>query len=139
VRDTTISGQEDAAAVRAAQPTAEAKAAAWAAVTAADTPNETSRSIAVSFMRHGQEEVLQPYLEQYLEAAETLWDRIGTHRASVAVEHLFPRPLASPELVERVDAWLESTTANAGAKRYVAEGRADVMRALAAQRLDARH
>ena len=137
-RDTTISGKEKAAAARAAQPTAEAKAAAWAAVMDKDTPNETSRSIVLSFMRHGQEEVLSPYVEKYLEAAETLWDTIGTHKAAVALEHLFPRPLASRELVERVDAWLETTSAKPGAKRYVTEGRADVVRALAAQERDER-
>jgi aminopeptidase N len=137
-RDTTISGKEKAAGARATQPTAEAKAAAWAAVMDKDTPNETSRSIVLSFMRHGQDDVLAPYVEKYLDAAETLWDRIGTHKASVALEHLFPRPLASPALVERVDAWLETTAANPGAKRYITEGRADVVRALAAQERDAR-
>ncbi|HYH34341.1 MAG TPA: aminopeptidase N [Nocardioides sp.] len=137
-RDHTISGQEKAAAARAALPTPEAKERAWAAVLDKDTPNETSRSVALSFMRPGQGEVLEPYVERYLDAAETLWDRIGTHKASVALEHLFPRPLGSPALLERVDSWLETTSANAGARRYVTEGRADVARALAAQERDAR-
>ena len=101
------------------------------------TPNETSRSIVLAFMRHGQAEVLAPYLEAYLEAAETIWDTLGTHKASVVLEHIFPRPLASPELLERVDAWLATTPAKAGAKRYVTEGRADAARALAAQERDA--
>ena len=138
-RDNTISGQERAAAARAARPTAEAKAEAWQiAVVRDDVPNETQRSVVLAFMQPGQEEVLQPYLEKYLEVAETLWEEKGTQRASTALEFLFPRPLASPELLERVSAWLHDSRANASAKRYAREGAADVERYLAGQEKDAR-
>ncbi len=137
-RDSTISGQERAAAARAAQPTAEAKATAWeAAITRTDTPNETQRSIILAFQRPGQDEVLQPYVETYLTAADDLWEHLGTQRASTALEFIFPRQLASAELLARVDEWLETSPANPAAKRYVREGRADVARALAAQAKDA--
>jgi aminopeptidase N len=137
-RDNTISGKEHAAAARASQPSAEAKAAAWdAAIVQTDTPNETQRSIVLAFQVHGQDEVLAPYVEKYLEAAETLWEHLGTHRASTALNFIFPRPLASPELLARVDAWLETTTADPAAVRFVREGRADVARYLAAQAKDA--
>jgi len=137
-RDNTISGQEHAAAARAARPDADAKAAAWqAAVVDTGTPNETARSIVFSFMRAGQDDVLAPYVDQYLSAADTLWEHLGTHRASVVLEHIFPRPLASQELLDKVDAWLESSPAEPAAKRYVREGRAEVARALAAQAKDA--
>jgi aminopeptidase N len=136
--DHTISGQEYAAAARASRPTAEAKAAAWVdLVDNPHVPNETHRSIAAAFMRHGQEDVLAPYVEKYLEAADTIWERLGTHMASSALEDAFPVPMGSPALVERIDRWLEESPANAAAKRYVQEGRADVVRALAAQRKDA--
>ncbi len=137
-RDPTIAGQEHAAAARAAQPTPEAKQAAWAAVTDPATPNETARSIVVSFMRPGQDEVLRPYVERYLDAADSLYDEIGTHKAAVVLEYIFPKPLGSPELLARVDEWLASSSAHPGARRYVTEGRADVARALAAQACDAR-
>jgi len=137
-QDNTISGKEHAAAARASQPTAEAKAEAWeAAVVRSDTPNETHRSIVLAFQAHGQDDVLEPYVDKYLAAAETLWEHLGTHRASVALNHIFPRPLASPRLLDRVDAWLETTTANPAAVRFVKEGRADVARYLAAQAKDA--
>ncbi|HET6167930.1 MAG TPA: aminopeptidase N [Marmoricola sp.] len=137
-RDNTISGKEHAAAARASRPTAEAKAEAWeAAVVRSDTPNETQRSIVLAFQAHGQDAVLEPYVDTYLEAAESLWEHLGTHKASVALNSLFPRPLASPALLERVDAWLETTTANPAAVRFVKEGRADVARYLAAQAKDA--
>ncbi|WP_110206129.1 aminopeptidase N [Nocardioides daejeonensis] len=136
--DNTISGQERAAAARAMQPDAEAKEAAWqAAFVDAGTPNETHRSIVLAFAPSGQDEILTPYVDRYLEAADTLWDHLGTHKASVALEFGFPRVLASDELLAKVDAWLESTPAPPAAKRYVLEGRADVARFLAAQRRDA--
>src|SRR6478672_353183 len=137
-RDNTISGQEHAAAARAARPTAEAKAEAWeVAMVRDDIPNETQRSVVSAFQCHGQDDVLAPYVEKYRAAAETMWEEKGTQRASTALEYIFPRPLASQELLDRVDAWLESSSANPAAKRYVREGRADVARALAAQAKDA--
>jgi aminopeptidase N len=136
-RDNTISGQEQAAAARAARPTVEAKAEAWElAMVRDDVPNETQRSVVYAFQVHGQDEVLEPYVEKYLAAADTHWEDKGTQRASTALEFMFPKPLASQALLDRVDAWLESSPANPAAKRYVREGRADVARALAAQKRD---
>jgi aminopeptidase N len=137
-QDNTISGQEHAAAARAMRPTAEAKAEAWEiAMVRDDVPNETQRSVVLAFQQFGQDDVLSPYVEKYLTAAETMWEEKGTQRASTALEFIFPKQLASQELLDRVDAWLESSTANPAAKRYVREGRADVARALAAQARDA--
>ena len=137
-RDNTISGQEQAAAARAMRPTAEAKAEAWEiAMVRDDVPNETQRNVVLAFQQAGQDDVLTPYVEKYLAAAETLWEDKGTQRASTALEFIFPKQLASQELLDRVDAWLESSAANPAAKRYVREGRADVARALAAQAKDA--
>jgi aminopeptidase N len=136
-RDQTISGQENAAAARASRPDAAAKAAAWTELVAnPDVPNETHRSIAQTFMRFGQEDLLAPYLERYLAAADTAWEEMGTHMASNLLEDAFPLPLGSPELVERMDRWLQESPATAAAKRFVREGRADVVRALAAQARD---
>ncbi|MDF1606387.1 aminopeptidase N [Nocardioides sp. YIM 152315] len=137
--DNTISGQEHAAAARASRPTSEAKAEAWdVAMVRDDVANETQRSVVLAFQRVGQDDVLAPYVEKYLTAAETMWEEKGTQRASTALEFIFPRQLASQHLLDRVDAWLESSPANPAAKRYVREGRADVARALAAQAADAR-
>ena len=136
--DTTISGQEHAAAARAAQPDAEAKHEAWRlAVLDSSTPNETARSITLAFPRAGQEELLAPYVEEYLTAAETVWESLGTHRASVVLDYIFPVTLASAALVARMREWLDTSDAPAPAKRYVQENLADVERALAAQECDA--
>ncbi|MDP9822324.1 aminopeptidase N [Nocardioides massiliensis] len=136
-RDNTISGQERAAAARTLRPLAEAKEEAWElAIVRDDVPNETQRSIATAFMTAGQEELLAPYLERYLEAAETLWEAKGVQRASTALTAMYPRPLTDDASVERVRAWLESSPANPAAKRYVREGLDDVERARRAQERD---
>ncbi|HEU4515638.1 MAG TPA: aminopeptidase N [Nocardioidaceae bacterium] len=137
-RDNTISGQERAAAALTVRPTAEAKEHAWTdAVVRDDVPNETQRSIALAFNVAGQEDVLRPYLARYLDVAATVWEEKGTQRASTFLEYMFPKTLISAETLDTVDAWLESSTANPAAKRYVREGRADIARALAAQAKDA--
>ena len=137
-RDNTISGQEHAAAALASRPSAEAKAEAWEQATVQENvPNETHRSICLAFMRFGQEDLLAPYAEKYLQAADDIWERLGTQKASTALKDIFPAPLAGPELLERLDTWLDSSPANPGAKRYVREGRDDVARALRAQAKDA--
>jgi aminopeptidase N len=135
--DQTISGQEQAAAARAAQPTPEAKAAAWDALLDPATPNETSREMAMSIFRFDQEDVLEPYLEKFLDAATTIIDRLGFHKASTILEHGFPRPLGSEATLARLDEWLADNAAPKQAQRYVGEARADIARALEAQRYDA--
>lgn len=139
-QDNTITGKEHAAAARAAIPTAAAKDRAWQqAMIDPSTANETARSVVLSFMRAGQEEVLAPYVDRYLSDTAGAIDRLGFHRASVALEFIFPRVLATEETMAKVDAWLENESAGVdpGALRYVREGRADIARSLAAQAKDA--
>jgi aminopeptidase N len=137
-RDNTISGRERAAAALAVLPTPEAKAQAWHdAVVGDELSNETQRSIAYVFDTSGQEALLAPYLERYLEAAETIWEDKGTQIATTVLEYLFPRVLTDRKTLERVDAWLATSSANPAAKRFVGEARDDIARALACQAFDA--
>ena len=135
--DNTISGQENAAAARASRPDPAAKEAAWTAALDPQTPNETARSIISRFQVSDQRALLEPYLDRYLDAVETAWERLGAHKASAVLQGLFPHPLASPELLARVDEFIASAQVNPGALRYVREGRAEVARALDAQAKDA--
>jgi aminopeptidase N len=136
--DATISGRERAAAARAALPTAEAKAQAWHDVVVGDhLPAETQRSIAYVFDAAGQEKVLEPYLETYLQAAETIYEERGHNVAATTLESMFPRVLTSPETLERLDGWLATTSADVITRRFVGEVRDDVARALACQAADA--
>lgn len=136
--DRTISGQERAAAARASQPTAAAKQRAWTDATERDdVPNETQRSIAGAFQVPGQEDVLEPYVDRYLQLAETVWERKGSNGAQVMLTLLFPRTRPTRELLDRVEAWIDSTSADPGSVRYVKEGADDLRRALEAQSKDA--
>lgn len=136
--DNTISGHEKAAAALAVLPDPDAKAQAWADGAVRDgVPNETQRNIAYVFDTAGQQEVLTPFLEQYLEVADTIWEDKGVQIASTALEYMFPRALTSQATLDRVDTWLAESEANPAAKRFVAEARADIVRALAAQQADA--
>ncbi len=137
--DNTISGQERAAAARTVMPTAEAKEAAWqAAVVRDDIANETQRQISAYFQVPGQEELLEPYIDRYFEVAETVWETKGVQRASTILQLLFPRAIATRPVLDRVNAWLSSTSANPAVVRYVREGASDLERALTAQERDAR-
>ncbi|KQY60610.1 aminopeptidase N [Aeromicrobium sp. Root495] len=133
-RDNTISGQEHAAAARAIRPDAEAKAAAWRAVAVEkSTPNETRRQTALAFQVSGQGDLLEPYVDAYLQMAETIIEEQGVWIGQVALVYLFPLANPSARTLEKVDTWLESTQSGPAAKRYVLEGRDDLARALRAQ------
>ena len=135
-RDNTISGQESAAGALAIRPTAEAKAEAWQrAAVDPDTPNETRRQMALSFQVSGQIDVLEPYVDRYLEMAETIIDDMGVWIGRVALVYLFPLANPAQATLEKVDAWLDSSSAGPAAIRYVSEGRDDLARALRAQQL----
>ncbi|MCL8252044.1 aminopeptidase N [Aeromicrobium fastidiosum] len=133
-RDNTISGQENASAARAIRPSADAKETAWQ-IAAVDrsTPNETRRSTALAFQVSGQADLLEPYVDRYLDLASTVVDDMGVWIGQVALVYLFPLANPSQATLDKVDAWLASTSANPAAKRYVSEGRDDLARALRAQ------
>ncbi|HWL99033.1 MAG TPA: aminopeptidase N [Nocardioidaceae bacterium] len=137
-RDNTISGQQQAAAARTALPTAAAKEWAWRTATESDdVANETQRSIAASFQQPGQDDVLGPYVDRYLDLATSVWEVKGTQMATNILMLMFPRALPTPEVLARVSEWLDTTEANPAARRLVSEGRADLERALRAQERDA--
>ncbi|MPZ96449.1 MAG: aminopeptidase N [Propionibacteriales bacterium] len=138
-RDNTISGRQQAAAAKAARPDAAAKEWAWEeAAVRDDVPNETQRMVAASFQRTGQDEVLLPYVDKYLDLAAGVWEAKGTQLATTVLMYLFPRSIATREVAAKVDRWLADTDANPAARRLVSEGRADLERALRGQERDGR-
>ncbi|ADB31324.1 aminopeptidase N [Kribbella flavida DSM 17836] len=139
-RDTTITGQERAAQARAARPTPEAKEEAWRiAVESEDTPNETQFRTILGFQQPGQEELLRPYVDRYLSAAKDVYTRLGSSMGENVLVYLSPRNLAEDATLEALTSWLDTETEaiDAPTLRYVGEARADLVRALDAQRRDA--
>ena len=139
-RDHTISGQEHAAAARASRPDRRRQGArpGQTSLENPDVPNETHRSIAVAFMRHGQEDAARAVRREVPRGGRR---HLGAARHPHGVERARGRLPASrwaARALRRAARPLARRVARQpGAKRYVREGRADVVRALAAQAKDA--
>jgi aminopeptidase N len=58
--------------VRASSPSAEAKEEAWTALVERTAPIQSASTVAAAFWRPGQDDVLAPYAERYIEALPTL-------------------------------------------------------------------
>ncbi|HQD96369.1 MAG TPA: aminopeptidase N [Propionicimonas sp.] len=139
-RDATAAGAEKAAGARAAQPLAEAKTEAWRLITAdPDVANETHYQISQNFWKFGQDEVLRPYVQRYLEVAEAISDgRDGWGERSSAIRQhvlglLFPSPLADRPTLDGIDQWRANTVLTDAVARQFAEKRDDAERALFCQ------
>ena len=140
-----VSAPGSAAGARAAQPLAEAKAEAWRLATAdADIANETHFQVAQHFWKFGQDEVLRPYVQRYLDVAEAIsagrdgWgERSSTIRQHV-LSLLFPSPLADRPTLDVIDQWRAGVQLTEAVARQFAEKRDDAERALFCQAAAAR-
>ena len=138
-RDNTATGRERAARALATLPTVEAKARAWHEVIETEgLPNQTVDAIAQGFTHVHEPALLRAYIEKYHSMLTTVWGS-RTHAIAVSVvQGFYPVVLASRELAETSQGWLD---ANPGAtpalRRVVSENRDGVTRALAAQQRDA--
>jgi aminopeptidase N len=138
-RDNTATGRERAARALATLPTVEAKARAWHEVIETEgLPNQTVDAIAQGFTHVHEPALLTAYIEKYHSMLTTVWAS-RTHAIAVSVvQGFYPVVLASRELVDASQSWLD---ANPGAtpalRRVVSENRDGVTRALAAQQRDA--
>ena len=137
-------GAEHAAGARAAQPTPEAKVEAWRqAVDSEDVPNETQKRICLQFWQRGQDEVLQPYSERYLQTADDIsasrgvWARKGISLRKNVLAFLFPQPRDASAFVDRLDDWASTPDLADSVRRVVDERRDDTVRALRCQTLSA--
>ncbi|XVX19010.1 aminopeptidase N [Actinomycetota bacterium] len=137
--DNTATGRERAARARASMPTAEAKEAAWqGAVVETDKPNSVIDALGLGFGRPGDPALLTPYIQRYHDA---LLEVAGSRTHAIVesiVEGFYPMALASAELRDASQAWLDANEdAPAALRRLVAENRDAVTRALTAQERDA--
>lgn len=135
--DQTIAGAEQAAGVISAMASAETKAEAWIRATAdPSVPNGTHQAICASFWQYGQEAILAPYADAYLEVAGAIGHKTGDwatrgHAASQAVLlNLFPAPLADRDYLDRVGEWLTQPGLSDAVARVVRERKDLAERAL---------
>ena len=135
-RDNTAGGQRQAAAARAALPTAEAKAKAWASVVESDElPNAILDATVGGFAQPDQRELLTPYVEKYFAALTNIWETRTNEIAQSLTTGLFPSLLASEDILNRADNFL-ATDKDAGSTRLVKELRDNVARSLRCQATD---
>jgi aminopeptidase N len=136
-RDNTANGRQQAATVKAARPSAEAKAEAWAAVVESDElPNALQHATIAGFHHADQRDLLRPYRDRYFASIDQVWDDRTNEIASSIVQGLFPMLLVEQETLDAADAYLTDTSRPAALRRLVLEGRDGVARAMRAQACD---
>jgi aminopeptidase N len=134
-RDDTAAGRLHALTARAALPTAAAKQHAWEQVTGhAALSNAETDAVASGFWRSGQDDLLRPWVERYVDELPALWGARTPQVAGTLAQRLFPSTLVEQDVHDRT-AVLEGGHHPPGLRRYVAEQRDDLRRALAARRL----
>jgi len=134
-RDTTAAGVRSCLTARAARPDASAKEQAWVAATGdLSLSNHEAHALAGGFWRHGQDELLAPYVGRYVAELPGLWQTRSPEVVGRLTELLFPATLVRSDVLEATAVLLDERHP-AGLRRYVAEQRDDLRRALAARAL----
>lgn len=138
-RDATSAGARQAERGKALVPTAEAKEIAWQRAVHDDSlPNAVSDAIISGFAHPAQRRLLAPHVERYFAEVDEVWQRRSSERAQPVVLGLFPSWAVEKTTVDAADAWLADDTGSRppALRRLVSEGRAGVVRALAAREFD---
>ncbi|HEX3788332.1 MAG TPA: aminopeptidase N [Pseudonocardiaceae bacterium] len=137
LRDATSAGHRQAERSRALRPVAEAKAEAWRrAVFDDELPNAVNEAIISGFAHPAQKAMLGEYVQKYFAEVAGVWARRSSERAQPTVLGLFPAWAVEPGTVEVADAWLAEAERPPALRRLVSEGRAGIVRALAAREFD---
>ncbi|MEV6525140.1 aminopeptidase N [Longispora sp. NPDC051575] len=137
-RDPTATGKQEAVMARALIPTAEAKAAAWAQLTGeGDLTNMQARFLVFGFQHSTQVELIAPYTEKFFAEVARIWELRDGDIAQMFAVFGYPKLQISDETIAASDAWLADPSHPAPLRRLIAEGRDDIVRALAARKCDA--
>jgi aminopeptidase N len=139
-RDPSAAGQRNAATARALLPTPQAKAEAWRQVVETDDlTNAMQRAVIGGFAHWSQGELVVPYVERYFAEIRAAWDRRSTELAQSVAIGMFPSwsSTCTAGTVTAADAFLAQEDVPGALHRVVAEGRADVLRAMRAREADA--
>jgi aminopeptidase N len=137
-RDATATGRRQAEQSRALLPTPADKERAWQrAMHDDELPNAISEAIIAGFNHPAQRQLLVPYLDRYFSEIAEVWSRRTSERAQSCVLGLFPSWVVELRCVDTAGAWLQGNEHPPALRRLVSEGRAGVVRALAARGCDA--
>ncbi|MEO7122695.1 MAG: ERAP1-like C-terminal domain-containing protein, partial [Lacisediminihabitans sp.] len=137
-KDNTANGQQAAARSSAAIPTLAGKQAAFdSLVKRDDLPNVIVRNTALGFQHTNDVSVLEPFVAQYFSMLDEIWSTRSYKIAEYIVVGLYPASLASDELRDATQAWLDANPEIPARRRLVTENLAGVIRALKVQARDA--
>ncbi|MGH3930620.1 MAG: ERAP1-like C-terminal domain-containing protein, partial [Pseudonocardiaceae bacterium] len=136
-RDATSTGQRQAERARALLPTSETKETAWQrAMRDDELPNAVNEAVISGFSHPSQKQLLTPYVDRYFAEIAEMWGRRTSERAQSAVLGLYPSWAIDQHCVDGADTWLADVEQPPALRRLVSEGRAGVLRALAARDFD---
>ena len=132
-RDRTAAGVRSSLTARAALPDPAVKERSWtSAVSAEGLSNHEVHALAAGFWRVGQDELLRPYVDRYVAELPGMWERLSPEVVGRLTELLFPGTLVSQDVLDRTAVLLDERHPP-GLRRYVAECRDDLARALRAR------
>jgi aminopeptidase N len=137
--DNTANGQQAAARASATIPTRAGKQAAFdSLVVRDDLPNAIVRNVALGFQHANDLSVLEPFVPQYFGMLGDIWKNRSYKIAEYIVVGLYPASLASEELRDATQAWLDANPEVPALRRLVTENLAGVIRALKVQEFDSK-
>ncbi|MEO6944027.1 MAG: aminopeptidase N [Lacisediminihabitans sp.] len=137
-KDNTANGQQAAARASATIPTHAGKQAAFDSLVKSDAlPNVIVRNVALGFQHANDVSVLEPFVSQYFAMLNEIWKNRSYKIAEYIVVGLYPASLASEELRDATQAWLDANPEVPALRRLVTENLAGVIRALKVQGYDA--
>jgi aminopeptidase N len=135
-RDPTDAGERRAATARASLPDPDAKAGTWdALVDRRDVSLAQMRALVAGFHHAGQEELLRPYRDRYVDALAGIWSSREPEEALLLSEGLFPGTLIEQESVDAAERAL-ALPLPAPAQRILRESQDGIVRALRARAAD---
>ncbi len=138
-KDNTAKGQQAAGLARAATPTVAGKTAAFEKGRDDTTiSNLYLRNMGVGYGLVNDPAVLEPLIAPYFDALTTVWKDRTYQIAETFVEYFYPAAIASQELADATNAWLDANPGIPALRRIVIENLAGVERALVAQKRDAK-
>jgi len=137
-RDPTDQGQRAAAAARAAQPLAQAKAEAWEAVTNKELSMAMKRAVASGFHRADQDELLSAYVQPYFDSLIPIWESWVIEEALGFIGSMYPHMVITKAVVDHTDKWLGGLEVPGPMRRSLQESQDDLKRALDAREFNSK-
>jgi aminopeptidase N len=137
LRDDTAAGRRHAHRLRAAIPTAAAKAEAWRLATEDESlPNAEQSAIIAGFQQPEHRELLRPYVSRYFDVIGPAWENRTPEMAQQIAVGLYPHQIVEQSVVDATDQYLRTRQPLPGLRRLITENRDQTVRALRTQTFD---